>query len=166
MKKSRNQDATEQGTIVFRLQKIRKHAEIFFFDGGCVRGSFFVSPRSENHSDCERVQELLADERSYLPFETEEGVTLIQKGSIEKVLLGENELKGRNIPNAKEIKVEVRFLSGEAMEGKVYLDLPESRFRLSDFLNASRSFFYLEADGRERLINTRFVKAVREHRTA
>jgi hypothetical protein len=31
------------------------------------------------------------------------------------------------------------------MEGTVYLDLPKSHSRLSDFLNYSKAFFYLEA---------------------
>ena len=46
------------------------------------------------------------------------------------------------------------------MEGTVYLDLPKSHSRLSDFLNYSKAFFCLEVGDRDYLVNSRFVKMV------
>ena len=146
---------------MLKIETMRKKGEVFFSDGSRFSGDFFVSPSSAGHAGSELVYDLLNSERSFIPFELQEGeVVLFQKDSIVKVLLEENEL-AKDQPYHKENRARVHLLSGETIEGKVYLDLPETHFRLSDFLNYSHAFFYLEVNGQDYLINSRFIKLVR-----
>jgi hypothetical protein len=146
---------------VLKIETIRKKAEVFFSDGSRLYGDFFASPNSLIHTGHERISELLNSERAYLPFILQDGnVVLLQKGAITRVVLDENEMN-RELPYLKENAAHVELLTGEILEGKVYLDLPETHFRLSDFLNVNRGFFYLHVNNRVTLVNSRFVKWVR-----
>jgi hypothetical protein len=146
--------------MVLKLEMIRRRAEVVFSDGTSESGDFFLSPRSPNHAGRESIAELLNGERSYIPLELGAGkIILVQKRSIVMVLLEGDEVR-KDLAYQRPIAAQVCFLSGENMEGTVYLDLPKSHSRLSDFLNYSKAFFYLEVGDRDYLVNSRFVKMV------
>jgi hypothetical protein len=139
---------------------IRRKGEVIFSDGTRESGDFFVSPSSASHTGRESIAELLNGERSYIPLESRAGeVVLLQKRSIVMVLLEADEMR-KDLAYQRRITAQVRFLSGESMEGTVYLDLPKSHSRLSDFLNYSKAFFYLEVGDKDYLVNSQFVKMV------
>jgi hypothetical protein len=139
---------------------IRRRGEVIFSDGTRESGDFFVSPSSASHTGRESIAELLNGERSYIPLESRAGeVVLLQKRSIVMVLLEADEMR-KDLAYQRRITAQVRFLSGESMEGTVYLDLPKSHSRLSDFLNYSKAFFYLEVGDKDYLVNSQFVKMV------
>jgi CheY-like chemotaxis protein len=103
---------------------------------------------------------LVNGERSYIPLELGEGkIILVQKRSIVMVLLEANDVR-KDLAYQRQIAAQVCFLSGENMEGAVYLDLPKSHSRLSDFLNYSKMFFFLEVGDKDYLVNSQFVKMV------
>lgn len=145
---------------MFEVAKIKKKAEVFFSDATAMAGNFFVAPQAPTHAGTESVADLLSNDRLYIPFETTDGrVLLIQKDCIVKILLDEPDID-KNLPYLENTQAKVVFLSGESLEGKVYLDLPKSNSRLSDFLNYSREFFYLEVGKRDYLVNSHFVQYV------
>jgi len=145
---------------VLKLDMIRRRGEVIFSDGTRESGDFFVSPSSASHTGRESIAELLNGERSYIPLESRAGeVVLLQKRSIVMVLLEADEMR-KDLAYQRRITAQVRFLSGESMEGTVYLDLPKSHSRLSDFLNYSKAFFYLEVGDKDYLVNSQFVKMV------
>ena len=145
---------------MLKLEMVRRRAEVVFSDGTRQSGDFFLSPRSPNHAGRESMAELLNGERSYIPLESRAGkIILVQKRSIVMVLLEGDEVR-KDLAYQRQIAAQVRFLSGENMEGTVYLDLPRSHSRLSDFLNYSKAFFCLEVGDRDYLVNSRFVKMV------
>ena len=144
-----------------KLQTSGKKAEVHFSDQTRLIGSFFVSLHAQSHAGSEYVIDRLNGERSYLPFESEEGeIVLIQKRSIEMVVLDKRELN-KNLGYQQEIAARVNLLSGQNIKGKVYPDLPKEHSRLSDFVNLSEEFFHLEVCGKDYLINSLFVKMVR-----
>jgi hypothetical protein len=146
--------------VVLKLDTIRRRGEVIFSDGSRESGDFFVSPRSASHTGRESIAELLNGERSYIPLESRAGaVVLLQKRSIVMVLLEADEMT-KDLAYQRPITAQVCFLSGESMEGTVYLDLPKSHSRLSDFLNYSKAFFYLDVGDKDYLVNSRFVKMV------
>jgi hypothetical protein len=148
--------------MTFKIETIRKRADVFYTDGSRMSGSFFVSPVSPNHIGAELVSELLAGDRNFIPFESEDGnVALLQKENIKMIYLERGELN-TDLPNSKQIKAQISFISGETMEGNVYYDLPESHSRLSDFLNSSKEFFYFELNNKDYLVNTQFIKMVHQ----
>ena len=145
---------------MLKLETIKRRAEVFFSDGTSESGDFFLSPRSPNHAGPESIAEVLNGERSYIPLESgAEKIILVQKRSIVMVLLEGDEVR-KDLAYQRPIAAQVCFLSGENMEGTVYLDLPKSHSRLSDFLNYSKAFFYLEVGDKDYLVNSEFVKMV------
>jgi len=127
-----------------KIETTKKKAEILCSDESSLNGSFFVALRAPTREGNELVLDLLVSEKTYLPFELDEGqIVLLQKECIVMIVLEDRDMK-KNITFEQEIPAEVRFLSGESIEGKVYSDLPRSHARLSDFLNHSKLFFYLE----------------------
>ena len=145
---------------MLKLDMIRRRGEVVFSDGTRESGDFFVSPRSANHTGRESIAELLNGERSYIPLESRAGgIILLQKRSIVMVLLETGETR-KDLAYQRPITAQVCFLSGESMEGTLYLNLPKSHSRLSDFLNYSKVFFYLEVGDKDYLVNSQFVKMV------
>jgi len=145
------------------IEMSKKQAEILFPDESRLSGHFFVSLRAQGHTRGQCLLDLLLDERPYLPFETDgEEIVLLQKGSIVMI-----ESEGceylKMVPFQKKMEIRVCFLTGETLEGEVYSDLPQTKSRLSDFLNHSPRFFCMEVAGKEYLINTRFIKSVYPH---
>ena len=142
------------------IEMTKKKAEVLFSDGGRLSGQFFVLLHAQGRVGGECLLDLLLDERSYLPFEGDGGkILLLQKGSIVMVKSEEEEyFKG--VSYQRKMETRINFLSGQIIEGKVYSDLPQSKSRLSDFLNNSRRFFCLESEGQEYFINTQFIKSV------
>ncbi len=148
--------------MTYKINTTRKKADVIYTDGSRIRGCFFVSPLSHKHSGEELMSELLADERSFIPFKSEDGkVALLRKKNIKMIYLVEREQREYPL-NCKQIEARISFVSGETMEGKVYYDLPESQSRLSDFLNCGNEFIYFESNDKDYLVNTFFIKMVHQ----
>jgi hypothetical protein len=144
-----------------RIDKVRRGAEIFLTDGSRLAGTFFLSPNSPTRPGGERVSELLSGRTPFLPFHLRDGdVVFVHKEAMSRVLLEQREVD-ENLPYLQKAGVLVHLLSGETLEGSVYLDLPQDRSRLSDFLNQCLGFFYLEAGDAQYLVNPSCVKMVR-----
>jgi hypothetical protein len=147
--------------MLLRVDKIKRGAEIFLLDGSHLVGSFFLSPLSPCHTGGELIAELLTGDALFLPFQLADGeMVFIQRDFIAMVLLEQKEVN-EDLPFLKTAGVIVSLLSGETLEGNVFLDLPENRCRLSDFFNECKGFFYLEVGETQYLINARCVKLVR-----
>ena len=146
--------------MALAIEMSKKKAEVLFSDGSRLPGHFFVLLDTQGRLGAECLLDLLLDERSFLPFEKDEGqILLIQKGSVVMVISeGREYLEG--IPYQKKMGARISLLSGQSLEAKVYNDLPRNRSRLSDFLNHSSKFFCVEVEGKEYLVNRRFIKSV------
>ena len=143
-----------------KLKTQKRQAEIKFSDGHSISGHFFISPHPKGHPGGENVIELLNDDRSYTPFKMAKGqVSLLQKESIMMVRMAISEMR-KDLPYQNRTFARVFLLSGNILEGHVFIDLPKTHTRLSDFLNFSKKFFFIEVDEQDFLVNTRFVKMV------
>jgi hypothetical protein len=143
-----------------KLKTQKRQAEIMFSDGHSIGGHFFISPSPKGPAGSENVIEILNDDRSYIPFEIAEGeISLLQKGSIIMVRMAISEMP-KDLPYLSRTSTKIFLLSGDILEGNVFIDLPKTRTRLSDFLNFSKRFFFIEVDEQDILVNTKFVKMV------
>jgi len=146
--------------MTFKIKITKKKAEVIYSDEQSLSGSFFTSLQTPGHEGNEFILDLLVSENKYLPFELHEGkIALLQKECIAMVVLTNPDMK-KGLTYQQIIPVKVHFLSGKIIEGKVYSDLPVSNSRLSDFLNQSKTFFYLDVGDKDFLVNSRFVKIV------
>ena len=143
-----------------KLRTQKRQAETKFSDGQSICGNFFISPLSKGLPGGENVFELLNDDRSYIPYEITEGdISLLQKDSIMTVRMAVSEMP-KDLPYLNRISTKIFLLSGDIFEGHVYMDLPKTHTRLSDFLNFSQKFIFIEVDEQDFFINTKFVKMV------
>jgi len=143
-----------------KVETIRKKATVHFSDGTTMIGSFFVSAISAFRDGGELVSELLARDRNYIPFEYESGeIALLRKENMMMVFL-EEDAADNEMPGYKQVPVVIHLLTGQTIAGKVSFALPQTHSRLSDFLNSRESFFRLEVQGKNYLVQNRFVKLI------
>ena len=143
-----------------KLKTQKRQAEISFSDGHSICGHFFLAPQPKDHPKNENVIGLLNDDRSYIPFAIAEAeIALLQKGSIMLVKMATNEIR-TDLPYQNRVFAKVFLLSGDILKGFVFIDLPKTYPRLSDFLNFSKRFFFIEVNEQDYVINTKFVKMV------
>lgn len=144
----------------FRIETVKKRATVSFPDNTQMSGYFFVSTVSALGGGEEPVGELLARKREYVPFESDEGKTvLLCKENLVVVALDE-EAPESALPGYKRVSVVIHLLTGQMLSGKVSFALPETQSRLSDFLNSRDAFFRLESEGKTCLIHNHFVKLI------
>jgi len=143
-----------------KIETIKKRATVFFPENSQMSGSFFVSAVSAFREGGELVTELLAKDKNYIPFESDQGeMTLLRKENIMMVYL-EEETADNYLPGYKQVPVLIHLLTGQIISGKVSFALPETHSRLSDFLNSRDSFFRLEVEGKNYLVQNKFVKMI------
>jgi len=146
--------------LSLKVRILKRPVEIALLDGNRMQGHFFVSPCSAHHPGNERIDEILNDERAFIPVESAEGaVTLLLKASILYVRsMEKNPTQISALDTSAHGKV--FFLSGDILEGRVPMELPKTHNRLSDFLNCSRQFFPFEVNHEMHFINSKRVKMV------
>ncbi len=143
----------------YRIETLRKPGRVFLAGGQTLQGTFFLSPISPSHKGPETVLELLSGERSYLPFETDQGkVVLVQKTSIVKILLDEEPLDSPG--PKKQTRITLWFVDQSSLKGQMCFLMPVSHSRVSDFLNSAGQFFYVHTNAGTYLVNQRYVSFV------
>ena len=149
-----------------KIETIKKKAIVYFAENTQMKGYFFVSAVSAFRDGGELITELLAQDRNYIPFESEtnEEIALLRKENIMMVFL-EEDAADNFMPGYKQVRVMIHLMNGQTLSGKVSFALPQTHSRLSDFLNSRESFFRLEVEGKNYLVQNRFVKLITAEKT-
>jgi len=144
-----------------KLQTIKRQVEVVFEDGTRMQGSLFLSTASAHRWGRESIGELINGDRKYLPMELSGGeVVLLSKKAIVMAFSKEKEIEP--LPtNAKRIPAEVILVSGETIRGDVSNDLPMTYSRLSDYLNQSDAFFYIEVGALDCFVSNKYVRLIK-----
>jgi hypothetical protein len=150
-----------EGYPMLKIETLRKKATVYFADETRMSGNFFASIASYDHTGTELISELLAGDRNYIPFESEETgeIALLRKENMVMVHIDDKEVDNF-MPGYKQVRVNIHMLNGQKLSGKVSFALPETHSRLSDFLNSRDAFFRLEVDGENFLVQNRFVRLI------
>jgi hypothetical protein len=144
-----------------KLQTIKKQVEVVFEDGTRMEGSLFLSTESAHRWGKESIEELLNGERKYLPMEVNPGeLVLLSKKAVVMAFSKEKELEPIST-NAKKIPAEVILRSGETIRGEVFNDLPIIYSRLSDYLNQTDAFFYIEVGAMDCFVSNEYVRLIK-----
>ncbi|MHB8139599.1 MAG: hypothetical protein ACYDGO_14600 [Smithellaceae bacterium] len=144
-----------------KIETIKKKAIVFFPENTQLNGCFFVSAIAAFHEGGELITELLAKDRNYIPFETDQGeILLLRKENMMMVLLEEEDDVDNYMPGYKQVTVDIHLLTGKVISGRVSFALPETHSRLSDFLNSRDAFFRMEVEGKNYLVQNKFVKMI------
>lgn len=130
-------------------------------DGSRMEGSLFLSPASAHRWGKESIEELLNGNRRYLPMELgSKDLVLLSKSAIVMAVSKEKET-GPIPTTARKIPVELVLRSGETLRGDVHNDLPETHSRLSDHLNHTDAFFYIEVGALDCFVSNGFVRFIK-----
>ena len=114
-----------------------------------IEGALSLLAHSPLHPGPETLLELLDPPGGFLPFErtADDSVLLLSRPHIAWVMAGpgvDPDLVRPPIHRlAREERVRVCLSDGEALDGALQMDLPESLNRASDYLNEPRRFFAL-----------------------
>jgi hypothetical protein len=115
-----------------------------------IEGRFSLSPLSEFHSGPETLLELLNAPRRVIPFQRQDGITLLlARHDIQWVYAGPDVppelIRSSGFRCTREERVRVRLCGGEELEGLLQMQLADPVDRASDYLNGPDDFFPLTA---------------------
>ena len=145
-----------------KVDKFRNKATITLSDGKKLVGNFFLSHHSADHSGSETIYDVLNSVLAFIPLEdihTNE-VIFVAKAQIVSV-----ELLDREVVSSlylRELQVQVDMLNGEVIDGEILIDMPQTKPRLSDFLNLPHIFLYVHRKQGDMIINKGFIFSLKE----
>jgi len=137
--------------------------------GTVLQGCFFLAGSRPSHAGPERVADLLNAENGFFPFEftADDGVrtALINRAQVVEIRLLEGEDEAREDPGyAVATARDVRMLLsiGRMVVGRVRVNLPSGRDRLSDYTRAPETFRYVETAEGTLIVNSAHIVELRE----
>ena len=133
---------------------------VVLFDGQVVSGGFFVSEVSSIHAGPETVLDVLNDEeRSFIPFQSDSGVLLLNRTTIRMVEVDSHELKDIFLRPDNEYIFAMQIVLRTELKETTYAGCcytgelhPEAR-RPVDLLNSRDMFILLFSGGKILLFN-------------
>ncbi len=142
---------------------VRAHLELA--DGERHHGVIFLIPSAPRHTGGETPLEMLNRTEEVFPFRTDDGqILLVAKAQtlcLTVAAIDEVEDPDRT-HTARAEQVEVALTNGTRLTGAVRIEMPETRARLLDFLNAAPNpFFAVRGEGETHYVNRNQVAFVR-----
>ena len=146
-----------------RVEKNRRSATLCRSDGIRLDVNFFLSPYAEHHSGKELILDILNSDKMFIPVEDiHNGVILsLNKGNIMFLELPERDLLDETLMAPKKL-VQVELTNHQILNLSVFMELPEERSRVSDYLNFSSGFIYLCGKERDIIMNKAFLFSVKD----
>lgn len=142
----------------------RLTAKVTLAEGLVIHGDVHLQPRVAWRDGPETPLELLNREEAFLPISLPHGeIVFVAKEQVavlaypEVVTFDDPERKSA----ARTIQLEVMMVGGAEHRGIVLSELPPTKARALDFLNAPERFFQLLTDEGTLCLNRRFVRAAR-----
>jgi hypothetical protein len=146
-----------------RVEKNKRKATLCRSDGMKLDVNFFLSPYAEGHSGKELILDILNSDSTFLPVEdirTGE-IFFLNKDSVMFLEIPERDLTDET-PLNPEKRVKVELTNNEILNLSIFMEMPEERSRVSDYLNFSRAFIYLCGKERDIILNKAFVFSVKD----
>jgi hypothetical protein len=142
----------------------RISAGISLADQAELSGELHLQGRVAHHDGPETPLEMLNRSDAFFPVTLPDGkVAFVAKSQV-AVIACAPEI-GQSDPDrasaAKTIRLEIVMAGGAEFRGWATLELPPTRARTLDYLNAAGLFFSLQGEDASRFINRTFVRVVR-----
>jgi hypothetical protein len=125
--------------------------------------NFFLSPYAEAHSGRELILDLLNSNLAFLPVEDVRtgAIFFLNKGGVMFLEVPERDLAEETILNP-EIAVQVELMNHEILNLSLFMEMPQERSRVSDYLNFSPGFIYLCGKEKDFILNKSFIFSVKD----
>jgi len=146
-----------------RVEKNKRSATLCRSDGMKLDVNFFLSPYAEHHSGKELILDILNSDKMFIPVEEIHtgAIFFLNKGSIMFLELPERDLSDETLMTPKK-RVQVELTNNQTLNLSVFMEMPEERSRVSDYLNFSPGFIYLCGEKRDIIMNKSFVFSVKD----
>ncbi|MEK7400948.1 MAG: hypothetical protein AABZ80_01155 [Gemmatimonadota bacterium] len=146
----------------YRIEKLRRELKLVLADGSRLEGEVFLRSVSRYRPRPEEPVDMLNDAEPFFAFERSGEAILVSKAQVSTAETTLQEDDALEI-GALGISVEVTMRDGTEYLGSVFLESPNDRPRLLDFLNGYRDRFVpLVCPNVVILLNTQHVAHVRE----
>lgn len=144
----------------------RLPARVTLAEGMVIQGELHLQPRVAFHDGAELPVELLNRPDAFFVMSLPSGeVVFVSKDQVASLAHRENDSGVDTDPERQSVArifaFEVMMVGGEEHRGMVASELPPTRARALDFLNAPERFFALHTNDGILCLNRRFVRAAR-----
>jgi hypothetical protein len=146
-----------------RLEKIKRRVTLCRSDGVKLDINFFLSPYAEGHSGRELILDILNSNLTFLPVEDIRtgAIFFLNKNGIMSLEIPERDLAEETVLNPEK-SVQVELTNHEILDLSLFMEMPEERSRISDYLNFSPVFIYLCGKEKDLILNKSFVFSVKD----
>jgi hypothetical protein len=146
-----------------RLEKIKRRVTLCRSDGVKLDVNFFLSPYAEGHSGRELILDILNSNLTFLPVEDIRtgAIIFLNKNGVMFLEIPERDLADETVLNPKK-SVQVELTNHEILNLSLFMEMPEERSRISDYLNFSPVFIYLCGKEKDLILNKSFVFSVKD----
>lgn len=146
-------------------QKIVKNRRCVLFtlaDGSTIEGKVFLSLYKASHEGPQRVGELLNSEDAFIPVETTSGTIHLNILNIVAAQTLARDEGDELMSLGEQYRVQITTALGTVIEGEVFVNLPNERCRVSDYLNQRERFCRVFLDEEIVYVGTQFILSVRD----
>lgn len=146
-----------------RVEKIKRKATLCRSDGRKLDVNFFLSPYAKGRSGNELILDVLNSDSTFLPVEdiNTGAITFFNKCRIMSLEIAERDLSDETLLS-QEKRVQVELTNNEILHMSLFLEMPEERSRVSDYLNSPPRFIYLCGEETDIILNKAFVFSVKD----
>jgi hypothetical protein len=125
--------------------------------------NFFLSPYAEGHSGREFLLDILNSNLTFLPVEDirTNAILFLNKSKIMYLEIPERDLAEETVLNPEK-SVRVELTNHEILNLSLFMEMPEERSRISDYLNLSAQFIYLCGKEKDLILNKSFMFSVKD----
>lgn len=146
-------------------QKIAKNRRPVFFtlaNGSGLEGEVFLSLYEARRPGPQRVGELLNGRETFLPVKTAAGTLHLNVANIVWATTPSAEELHELMTLGKRYHVGITTLCGQEITGDIFVDLPQHRSRVSDYLNRPNRFIPVVMPGSVVYVARKFILSVRD----
>jgi hypothetical protein len=146
-----------------RLEKIKRRVTLCTSDGVKLDVNFFLSTYAEGHSGRELILDILNSNLTFLPVEDIRtgAIFFLNKNGVMSLEIPERDLADETVLNPEK-SVQVELANHEVLNLSLFMEMPEERSRISDYLNFSSLFIYFCGKEKDLILNKSFVFSVRD----
>ena len=143
------------------ITKGRRNAVVHWSDDRFTGVFFFLQDYAEGHSGRELILDVLNSSSNFIPMEDAESkkVSLVNKQRIRWIELKEREIHDETGLSQEQF-VQAEMIGGKVIRGRVPVEMPPERSRLSDHLNFTPQFIYLIQEDRDLILNKSYLLSV------
>lgn len=126
-----------------RISVETRRIKLTLSNGSQLSGETFLQLHGEHLTGLQRVEEILNGEEIFLPFRYAGKVELINLTQVVSLAVAAEEEFDPLLALGEEHQVRIETTVGEALDVRIFVNLPDGRTRVKDFLNQPVRFLLL-----------------------